>query len=113
MIRTLALSSIPSPPSPPGLSTQISRAVSASEPDVPCRSPGQSSAVCLSCDTPQGCHTSLSVNAKKYESHGPMNDREVTRWQHNRIYPQPISLCEYTNDLIFHLQIFIWITIVK
>ena len=23
----------------------------------------------------------------------PMSDREPTRWQHNRIYPQP-SLCE-------------------
>ena len=23
-----------------------------------------------------------------------MSDREPTRWQHNRIYPQPISLCE-------------------
>ena len=23
-----------------------------------------------------------------------MSDREPTRWQHYRIYPQPISLCE-------------------
>ena len=23
-----------------------------------------------------------------------MSDREPTRWQHNRIYPQPISPCE-------------------
>ena len=24
----------------------------------------------------------------------PMSDREATRWQHNRMYPQPTSLCE-------------------
>ena len=23
-----------------------------------------------------------------------MSDRKPTRWQHNRIYPQPISICE-------------------
>ena len=34
-----------------------------------------------------------------------MSDREVTRGQHNRIYSQPISLCECTNDLILHRQI--------
>ena len=26
-----------------------------------------------------------------------MNDRELTRWQHNRIYPQPTSLCGCMN----------------
>ena len=36
-----------------------------------------------------------------------MSDREVTRWQHNRIY------CEYKNDLICHLQIFIQIKILR
>ena len=25
-----------------------------------------------------------------------MSDREPTRWQHNRIYPHPISPCVYT-----------------
>ena len=38
-------------------------------------------------------------------SFSTMSDREVTSWQHNRIYPQPISLCEYKNDLICYLQI--------
>ena len=33
-----------------------------------------------------------------------MSDREVTRWQHNRIYPQTIGLCEYKNDLICHID---------
>ena len=27
-----------------------------------------------------------------------MSDREHTRWQHNRIYPHPISACVYTYD---------------
>ena len=27
-----------------------------------------------------------------------MSDREHTRWQHNRIYPHPISPCVYTYD---------------
>ena len=27
-----------------------------------------------------------------------MSDRESTRWQHNRIYPHPISPCVYTYD---------------
>ena len=34
-----------------------------------------------------------------------MSDREPTRWEHNRIYPHPINPCEYTYDLICHLQI--------
>ena len=28
------------------------------------------------------------------------NDREPTRWQHNRIYPHPINPCVYTYDSI-------------
>ena len=35
---------------------------------------------------PQGCEAIL------------MSDREPTRWQHNRIYPHPISPCVYTYD---------------
>ena len=27
-----------------------------------------------------------------------MSDRQPTRWQHNRIYPHPISPCVYTYD---------------
>ena len=42
-----------------------------------------------------------------------MSVQEVTRWQHNRIYPQPVSLCEYKNDLNCHLQLSIYITILK
>ena len=34
-----------------------------------------------------------------------MSDGEVTRWQHNRTYPQPIHHFEYTEDLICNLQI--------
>ena len=30
--------------------------------------------------------------------HVIMSDREPTRWQHNRIYPHPISPCVYTYD---------------
>ena len=36
-----------------------------------------------------------------------MSDREPTRWQHNRIYPQPINPCVYTYDSICHLKNFI------
>ena len=42
-----------------------------------------------------------------------MSDREPTRWQHNRIYPHPINPCVYTYDSICHLQISIYITILK
>ena len=42
-----------------------------------------------------------------------MSDQEVTRWQHNRIYHQPISLCELTIDLTCHLQISKYIKILK
>ena len=48
-----------------------------------------------------------------YTYYDKMSDQEVTRWQHNRIYPQPINLCKYKNDLIYHLQISIYITIFK
>ena len=32
------------------------------------------------------------------EGQVPMSDREPTRWQHNRICPNPINPCVYTYD---------------
>ena len=39
-----------------------------------------------------------------------MSDREPTRWQHNRIYPQPMSLCECM--IVIHDCVnFLWVVI--
>ena len=40
------------------------------------------------------CHLERLINLNIPEN--TMSDREPTRWQHNHVYPHPISPCGYT-----------------
>ena len=40
----------------------------------------------------------LDISVLQRFMYQSMSDREPTRWQHNRIYPHPISPCLYTYD---------------
>ena len=39
-------------------------------------------------------YVSVDLHCISAPNNPTMSNREPTRWQHNRIYPQPISLCE-------------------